>query len=144
MEISANTSFELQVINVMFHSLRQKLWTNCYFIKQKCHIQGGIAQLKNATTPLGHRHSFLVLVLTKEVCLKGSKISNRQNLNLLSKTYFTFLLWLLLVLMCGVNAFGTQWYCGISILRCSYINMELLLHKTATTVRAPLITALVQ
>ena len=37
------------------YSLRPKLWTNCCFMKQNCQLLRGIAQHKNATTPLASK-----------------------------------------------------------------------------------------
>ena len=37
------------------YSLRPKLWTKCCFMKQKCHLQSGIAQYENVATPFSSK-----------------------------------------------------------------------------------------
>ena len=74
-----------------------------------------------------------------------------------SKTHVTFLLWLIIfepieqkqsytpllkVLMCGMNAWGAQWYGGIFILQYFSLKIVLLLHKTAL-VNFPMATTVV-
>ena len=78
--------------------------------------------------------------------LKSYHPSKFECLYFLSKTHCTFLLWLitfepleqkqsyispLKVLICGMNALGTQKHAGIFILWYTSLKMALLLHKTA-------------
>ena len=125
----------------------------CWFMKQNCHFQNSVLQFKNATKPLQssgihmtHYHfqtRYISLFLLME--LKSSQPSEFECLYFLSKTHFTFLLWLitlehleqkqsnmplLKLLMCGMNASGSQ-FCGhISISCYTHLKLELLLHKT--------------
>ena len=44
-----------KLIFLILYSLRPQLWTKCCFMKQKCHLQGGIAQYENAATPVSSK-----------------------------------------------------------------------------------------
>ena len=123
-------------------------------MKQKYQIQIGVAQCKITAMPLSTRGinttrqhfqmRYITLFYLK--WLKSYQLSKFKCVDLLSKTDFTFLLWLitfeplelkqsyiphLKVLMCGNNASSYQWCGFIFILYYYHLKLALLLHKTA-------------
>ena len=143
--------FEIGLDQYHIHySLRPKY---C-FIKQKCQIQIDVIQCKSTAMPLSTRginttrQHFQMRYITWFYLkwLKSYQLSKFKCANLLSKTDFTFLLWLitfepldlkqsyiphLKVLMCGINASGVQWCGCIFILHYTHQKLTLLLHKKA-------------
>ena len=123
-------------------------------MKQKCQIKIVVAPFKSTSTPLitrginTTRQHFQMRYITLFYLkwLKSYQLSKFKCVDLLSKTDFTFLLWLitfeplelkqsyiphLKVLMCGINASEVQWCGCIFILHYTHQKLTLLLHKTA-------------
>ena len=123
-------------------------------MKQYCHFQRCLLQYKNTIKPLSSssihttnqhfENRFIALFLL--MGLKRYHPSKFESLYFLSKTHFSFLLWLitvenlkqkqsyvliLKVLMCGMKVQGAQWHGSIFILQYTSLKMVLLLHKTA-------------
>ena len=122
-------------------------------MKQKCHLQIGVTQHKNAAVPLSTsginttRQHFQMryIALFQHKGLKSYQLSKFEYVDFNSKLDFTFLLWLitfellelkqsyiphLKVLMCGINGFSYQWFGCIYILCYNHLNLALLLRKT--------------
>ena len=81
------------------------------FMKQRCQIQMGVGQYKNAATPLRTR----------------AISTTHQHFEPLEKnqSYVPHLK----VLVCGINSFSSQWCVCILKLSYTHLNFALLLHK---------------
>ena len=113
------------------------LWSPCLLKKGSFYIIG-----KQTS---GLLCSQLYITLLSLRVLKSYQTLKFEFLHFLSKTHFTFLLWLitfepleqnqsyiplLKVLICGMNARGVQRLDGIFILRYTSLKMAVLLHKS--------------